>query len=74
MEGHSVLTCQQSGEWDEAPPSCNIVDCGPPPTNDHLTIEVASASVGSATQYKTKVRNRAREGIIFFYREKVIIS
>ncbi|KAF2347040.1 Sushi/SCR/CCP domain, partial [Trinorchestia longiramus] len=52
LEGHSVLNCQESGQWDHAPPRCVQIDCGPPPRGDHLNVTASSTIYGAQVTYR----------------------
>ncbi|XP_046583594.1 sushi, von Willebrand factor type A, EGF and pentraxin domain-containing protein 1-like [Haliotis rubra] len=50
LSGSSVITCLDTGTWEDLGIYCEV-DCGTPPTVDHADVDVNSTLVGQSANY-----------------------
>ncbi|XP_060603499.1 CUB and sushi domain-containing protein 3-like [Ruditapes philippinarum] len=51
LTGSSTRTCMSDGNWDNSPPSCIIVDCGPISNPENGSVLVPSSTFASVATY-----------------------
>ena len=49
--GASTVICQSDGRWSDSPPTCTIIDCGPPPDILNGNVTAPSTILGSVASY-----------------------
>lgn len=50
LVGSKVLTCRLGGQWSASPPTCQYVDCGPPPEPAHGSVFLVNGTTTFASQ------------------------
>ncbi|XP_028910838.1 sushi, von Willebrand factor type A, EGF and pentraxin domain-containing protein 1 isoform X8 [Ornithorhynchus anatinus] len=54
LQGTAVLHCEASAQWNEVPPSCELVSCGPPPAIKDAATSRSNFTFGNKVTYTCK--------------------
>lgn len=50
LVGTKVITCRLGGIWSASPPTCQFVDCGPPPEPEHGSVWLVNGTTTFSSQ------------------------